>query len=104
MQLSPQEKDKLMIFTAALVAERRKEKGIKLNYPESFDVRDLPELHVEDHATPDTIEDLPRVFLVRIPQDSAGKLPTGGGDDGPPQRMASVEISIPWCHGRRMEP
>ena len=35
MQLSPQEKDKLMIFTAALVAERRKEKGIKLNYPEA---------------------------------------------------------------------
>ena len=35
MQLSPQEKDKLMIFTAALVAERRKAKGIKLNYPEA---------------------------------------------------------------------
>lgn len=35
MQLSPQEKDKLMIFTAALVAERRKERGIKLNYPEA---------------------------------------------------------------------
>jgi urease subunit gamma len=35
MQLSPQEKDKLMIFTAALLAERRKEKGIKLNYPEA---------------------------------------------------------------------
>ena len=35
MQLSPHEKDKLMIFTAALLAERRKEKGIKLNYPEA---------------------------------------------------------------------
>ncbi|QSJ19855.1 urease subunit gamma [Nostoc sp. UHCC 0702] len=35
MQLSPQEKDKLLIFTAALVAERRKEKGLKLNYPEA---------------------------------------------------------------------
>ncbi|GBF81553.1 urease subunit gamma [Aphanothece sacrum] len=35
MQLSPQEKDKLLIFTAALVAERRKAKGLKLNYPES---------------------------------------------------------------------
>jgi urease subunit gamma len=34
MQLSPQEKDKLLIFTAALVAERRKDRGIKLNYPE----------------------------------------------------------------------
>jgi urease subunit gamma len=35
MQLTPQEKDKLLIFTAALVAERRKEKGLKLNYPEA---------------------------------------------------------------------
>jgi len=35
MQLSPQEKDKLLIFTAALVAERRKERGLKLNHPEA---------------------------------------------------------------------
>jgi urease subunit gamma len=35
MQLSPQEKDKLLIFTAALLAERRKERGLKLNYPEA---------------------------------------------------------------------
>lgn len=35
MQLSPQEKDKLLIFTAALVAERRKQRGVKLNYPEA---------------------------------------------------------------------
>jgi urease subunit gamma len=36
MQLTPQEKDKLLIFTAALLAERRKEKGLKLNYPEAI--------------------------------------------------------------------
>ena len=36
MQLSPQEKDKLLIFTAALLAERRKNRGIKLNYPEAI--------------------------------------------------------------------
>jgi urease subunit gamma len=35
MFLSPQEKDKLLIFTAALVAERRKARGLKLNYPEA---------------------------------------------------------------------
>lgn len=35
MQLTPQEKDKLLIFTAALVAERRKERGLKLNHPEA---------------------------------------------------------------------
>lgn len=35
MKLSPQEKDKLLIFTAALLAERRKNRGLKLNYPEA---------------------------------------------------------------------
>ncbi|MEL6129164.1 MAG: urease subunit gamma [Cyanobacteria bacterium J06656_5] len=35
MQLTPQEKDKLLIFTAALVAERRKDRGVKLNHPEA---------------------------------------------------------------------
>ena len=35
MQLSPQEKDKLLVFTAALLAERRKARGLKLNYPEA---------------------------------------------------------------------
>jgi urease subunit gamma len=35
MHLSPKEKDKLLIFTAALVAERRKARGLKLNYPEA---------------------------------------------------------------------
>ena len=36
MDLSPREKDKLLIFTAALVAERRRDRGLKLNYPESI--------------------------------------------------------------------
>lgn len=34
MELLPREKDKLLIFTAGLLAERRREKGLKLNYPE----------------------------------------------------------------------
>jgi urease subunit gamma len=35
MELTPREKDKLLIFTAALVAERRKARGLKLNHPEA---------------------------------------------------------------------
>ena len=35
MELTPREKDKLLLFTAALLAERRKAKGLKLNYPEA---------------------------------------------------------------------
>jgi urease subunit gamma len=35
MDLTPREKDKLLVFTAALLAERRKARGLKLNHPES---------------------------------------------------------------------
>jgi urease gamma subunit len=35
MELSPREKDKLLLFTAALLAERRKARGLRLNYPEA---------------------------------------------------------------------
>ena len=36
MDLSPREKDKLLVFTAGLVAERRKARGLKLNHPEAI--------------------------------------------------------------------
>lgn len=36
MELTPREKDKLMLFTAGLLAERRKARGLKLNYPEAI--------------------------------------------------------------------
>jgi urease subunit gamma len=35
VELTPREKDKLLLFTAALLAERRKARGLKLNYPEA---------------------------------------------------------------------
>jgi urease subunit gamma len=35
LELTPREKDKLLIFTAGLLAERRKARGLKLNYPEA---------------------------------------------------------------------
>ncbi len=36
MELTPREKDKLLLFTAGLLAERRRARGLKLNYPESI--------------------------------------------------------------------
>lgn len=36
MELLPREKDKLLVFTAALLAERRLKRGLKLNYPEAM--------------------------------------------------------------------
>ena len=42
MDLTPREKDKLLIFTAALLAERRKARGLKLNYPEAVALHHRP--------------------------------------------------------------
>ena len=39
MELTPREKDKLLLFTAALVAERRLARGLKLNYPDRKSTR-----------------------------------------------------------------
>jgi len=36
VELTPREKDKLLLFTAGLLAERRKARGVKLNYPEAI--------------------------------------------------------------------
>ncbi len=36
MELSPREQSKLLLFTAALLAERRKARGVRLNYPEAI--------------------------------------------------------------------
>jgi urease subunit gamma len=36
MELTPREKDKLLLFTAALLAERRRARGLRLNYPEAM--------------------------------------------------------------------
>ena len=36
MELTPREKDKLLIFCAGMLAQQRRERGIKLNYPESM--------------------------------------------------------------------
>ncbi len=35
MELSPREKDKLLLFTAGMLAQQRKDRGVKLNYPEA---------------------------------------------------------------------
>jgi urease subunit gamma len=58
MDLTPREKDKLLIFTAGLVAERRLARGVKLNYPEAMayisaalleGARDLSRRHQTGH-------------------------------------------------------
>ena len=56
MHLTPREKDKLLIFTAALLAERRKARGLKLNYPEA--IAYLPAAIMEGARDGRTVADL----------------------------------------------
>src|SRR5262245_9415931 len=77
MELTPREKDKLLLFTAALVAERRKARGVKLNYPEAValisaaimegarDGRSVAELMSSGttiHARADVMEGVPEMI------------------------------------------
>ena len=55
MELSPREKDKLLLFTAALLAERRKARGVKLNYPESVAFISAGILEGVAHFRPDLV-------------------------------------------------
>lgn len=56
MDLTPREKDKLLISMAALVARRRLERGVKLNYPESVAV--ISDFILEGARDGDSVADL----------------------------------------------
>ena len=64
MELTPREKDKLLLFSAALLAERRRARGLKLNYPEavaliSFEIMEA----ARDGKTVAELMDLGRTLL-----------------------------------------
>lgn len=58
MHLTPREKDKLMVATAAMVARRRLERGVKLNYPEAIAL--ITDFVVEGARDGNTVADLMR--------------------------------------------
>ena len=72
MELTPREKDKLLIFTAALLAERRTARGLKLNYPESialisaFVMEGIPEM-IPDIQIEATFPDGTKLVTVHEP-------------------------------------
>jgi urease subunit gamma len=92
MQLSPQEKDKLLIFTAALLAERRKAKGLKLNYPEA--VAYLSAAILEGAREGRTVADLMHDGTTLLTRDDVM--------EGIPEMIPEVQVEATFPDGTKL--
>lgn len=92
MQLSPQEKDKLLIFTAALLAERRKAKGLKLNHPEA--VAYLSAAILEGAREGRTVADLMHFGTTLLNRDDVM--------DGVPEMVDEVQVEATFPDGTKL--
>lgn len=92
MELNPREKDKLLLFTAALLAERRLERGLKLNYPEAVA---FISMHIIEGARDgDSVADLM----------SKGRklLSTDQVMDGVPELIHDVQVEATFPDGTKL--
>lgn len=92
MQLTPQEKDKLLIFTAALVAERRKQRGLKLNYPEA--VAYLSAAILEGARDGRTVAELMSYGTTLLTRDEVM--------EGVPEMIADVQVEATFPDGTKL--
>ena len=92
MELSPREKDKLLLFTAGLVAERRKAKGLKLNYPEA--VAYLSCALLEGAREGRTVADLMSYGRTLLTRDEVM--------DGIPELIPEVQIEATFPDGTKL--
>ncbi|QIZ71311.1 urease subunit gamma [Oxynema aestuarii] len=92
MQLSPQEKDKLLIFTAALLAERRKEKGLKLNHPEA--VAYLSAAILEGAREGKTVSELMSYGTTLLSRDQVM--------EGVPEMIREVQVEATFPDGTKL--
>jgi urease subunit gamma len=92
MQLSPQEKDKLLIFTAALLAERRKAKGLKLNYPEA--IAYITAAILEGAREGQTVADLMSAGKTLLSRDEVM--------EGVPEMVEEVQVEATFPDGTKL--
>ncbi|MBW4664546.1 MAG: urease subunit gamma [Chroococcus sp. CMT-3BRIN-NPC107] len=92
MQLTPQEKDKLLIFTAAMVAERRKQRGLKLNYPEA--VAYLSAAILEGARDGRTVAELMSYSTTLLTRDEVM--------EGIPEMIADVQVEATFPDGTKL--
>ena len=92
MELTPREKDKLLIFTAALLAERRMARGVKLNYPEA--VAYLSAAILEGARDGQTVAELMSHGATLLTRDDVM--------DGVPEMVAEVQVEATFPDGTKL--
>lgn len=92
MELPPREKDKLLIFTAALLAERRMARGVKLNYPEA--VAYLSAAVLEGARDGRTVAELMSHGATLLTRDDVM--------DGVPEMVAEVQVEATFPDGTKL--
>ena len=92
MELTPREKDKLLIFTAALLAERRRARGLKLNYPEAIAL--ISAAAMEGARDGRSVAELM----------SAGREVLARTDvmDGVPEMIADIQVEATFADGTKL--
>lgn len=92
MELSPREKDKLLIFTAGLLAERRKARGVKLNYPET--IAYISAAILEGARDGRTVAELMSYGTTLLRRDEVM--------DGIPEMIADVQVEATFPDGTKL--
>lgn len=92
MDLTPREKDKLLIFTAALLAERRRARGLKLNHPEA--VAYITAAVMEGARDGRTVADLMHYGTTLLARDDVM--------DGVPEMIADIQVEATFPDGTKL--
>ena len=92
MDLTPREKDKLLLFTAALVAERRLARGVRLNYPEA--VAYLSAAIVEGARDGRTVADLMSYGATLLSREQVM--------EGVPEMIAEIQVEATFPDGTKL--
>ena len=92
MELTPREKDKLLIFTAALVAERRRARGLKLNYPEAVAL--ISAAILEGARDGRTVADLMHYGTTLLSRDDVM--------DGVPEMIPDIQVEATFPDGTKL--
>ena len=92
MELSPREKDKLLLFTAALLAERRRARGLKLNYPEA--VAFISAAILEGARDGRTVAELMSFGTTLLKRDDVM--------EGVPEMIAEVQVEATFPDGTKL--